>query len=52
MSLVDVTLCRIISFNERRGGEAAKMLVTSYRQTADVRKSGLDDTEATLRKTE
>lgn len=53
MNLVDVALSRIILFNKRRGGEAARMLVSSYHQTGHVhKKSGLDDIHETLTKTE
>ena len=50
--LVDVTLSRMILFNKRRGGEASRMLIASYRDSGCTTKSGLDDIQGTLSQTE
>jgi hypothetical protein len=51
-NLIDVTLSRIILFNKRRGGEASRMLVSSYQKYTADSTSGADDIQQTLTATE
>ena len=52
MNLIDVTLSKIILFNKRRGGETARMLISSYQQCGLTPPSGMNDIEKTLSSTE
>ena len=51
-ALVDATLSRIIIFNKRRGGETARLLITSYHHDSSTSDSGISDIESTLSQTE
>ena len=44
--LAETTLCRVITFNKRRGGEVSKMLLSSFVERPDWKKTatkGIED---------
>ena len=51
-SLAEVTLTRLILFNKRRGGEAAKLLVESYRNRPSWNTVGIQEVQKSLNPSE